>query len=102
MKRIIMLLSIWLVGAGISFAGQGSGLASARQAQVLLGSEVWSQVIRIENTGSTVRHPRVVHALVFELAGILWYRQPQVAGLKQRPREEAMGTGGWMGAMLPG
>ncbi len=30
-------------------------------------------MITIENKGSTARYPRTVHALVFELVGILWF-----------------------------
>jgi len=47
-------------------------LVHARRAQALLGPDVWSRVIRIENTAARSRYPRTVHALVFELAGILW------------------------------
>ncbi len=48
-------------------------LARARQAQALLGPGVWSEIIRIENTGSTRRYPRTLHALVFEFADLLWF-----------------------------
>jgi len=48
-------------------------LANARRAQALLGHDVWSRLIRIENTGDTTTYPRTVHALVFELVGILWF-----------------------------
>lgn len=73
MKRIIPLLVAWLVLASVAFAGERSSLENARRAQALLGADVWSQVIRVENTGSTARYPRTVHALVFELVGILWF-----------------------------
>jgi hypothetical protein len=48
-------------------------LEQARRAQALLGPETWSRVIRIENDTSASRYPRTLHALVFELAGILWF-----------------------------
>lgn len=48
-------------------------LLHARRAQTLLGSDIWSQVIRIENRARQSRYPRQLHALVFELAGILWF-----------------------------
>lgn len=48
-------------------------LAQARRAQMMLGSETWSQLIRVENRAAESRYPRVVHALVFELAGVLWF-----------------------------
>ncbi len=50
-----------------------ASLDHARQVQALLGSDVWSQVIRIENDNRTKHYPRVVHAVVFELADILWF-----------------------------
>ncbi len=48
-------------------------LENARRAQALLGAGVWSQVIEIENAAGGARYPAVVHALVFEFAGILWF-----------------------------
>lgn len=51
----------------------GLSLDHARHAQVLLGSEVWSRILRIENITRDGRHPRELHALVFEFGGILWF-----------------------------
>lgn len=48
-------------------------LLHAREAQARLGAEVWSRVIRIENQTPVQGYPKVVHALVFELAGVLWF-----------------------------
>lgn len=48
-------------------------LDHARHARALLGPATWSQIIRIENDGRHSPYPRVVHALVFELAGLLWF-----------------------------
>jgi hypothetical protein len=48
-------------------------LLHARRGQALLGPDVWSQVIRVENGGDTRVYPRTVHALVFELVGQLWF-----------------------------
>ena len=48
-------------------------LTHARQAQAMLGPDVWSRVIRIENEGPAHRYPRTLHALVFELDGLLWF-----------------------------
>ncbi|MBC7365275.1 MAG: hypothetical protein H7343_00465, partial [Undibacterium sp.] len=75
MKRFSSLLALWLLCAcaSVSSAGENSGLAHARRAQVLLGADVWSQVISVQNTGRTAHYPRTVHALVFELAGVLWF-----------------------------
>jgi hypothetical protein len=54
-------------------ARAADSLDHARQARQLLGPETWARVIRIENEGRSRRYPRIVHALVFELAGILWF-----------------------------
>jgi hypothetical protein len=72
-KRFFRCVAFWLLFFAISFASEVSDLASARRAQNLLGTNLWSQVIRVENTGSNARYPKVVNALVFELAGILWF-----------------------------
>lgn len=48
-------------------------LLHAREARARLGAEVWSQVIRVENQTSGQGYPKVVYALVFELAGVLWF-----------------------------
>lgn len=48
-------------------------LVHARRAQAALGPDVWSRVIRIENQARGSRYPRVLHALVFELASVLWF-----------------------------
>jgi hypothetical protein len=44
-----------------------------RMAQARLGPDVWSRVITIENDARRSPYPKIVHALVFELAGILWF-----------------------------
>lgn len=48
-------------------------LAHARRAQAALGPETWTRVIRVENAARFSRYPRVVYAVVFELADILWF-----------------------------
>ncbi len=48
-------------------------LAHARRAQLLLGGDTWSRLLRIENRAAASAYPPVVHALVFELAGLLWF-----------------------------
>jgi len=74
MKRFSPLLAIGLLClcATVSAAIENPRLANAHRAQAILGPDVWSQVITIENRGGNARYPRTVHALVFELAGILW------------------------------
>jgi len=61
-----------MVGAALG-RGADSSLAAARRAQAQLGPEVWSEIIRVENDARTARYPRVLHALVFEIAGVLWF-----------------------------
>ena len=61
-----------VVGAAL-VRGADLSLETARRAQALLGPGVWSQVIRVENEARVSRYPRELHALVFELAGVLWF-----------------------------
>ena len=58
---------------GVSTLCADDSLAHARQAQAMLGPDVWSQVIRIENATPRGTYPQTLHALVFELAGVLWF-----------------------------
>lgn len=51
-------------------------LNQVRRAQSLLGTDIWSQIVRVENDARPSRYPRRLHALVFELAGILWFYTP--------------------------
>ena len=48
-------------------------LEQARRAQALLGPDIWSEIVRVENDTRGGRYPSCLHALVFELAGILWF-----------------------------
>src|SRR5256885_1866204 len=61
-----------MVGAAYG-RGADSSLAAAQRAQAELGPEVWSEVIRVENPARGSAYPRTFHALVFELADILWF-----------------------------
>ncbi len=70
MPRFSILLFL-LLGA-IPLHAQTS-LENAAHARSLLGPAVWSKIIRIENDSRLGRYPRVVHALVFELCGVLWF-----------------------------
>jgi hypothetical protein len=65
----LLLLLILLVAVA---RGQTS-LESAFHAQALLGPEVWSRVITVRNDARKSSYPKTVHALVFELIGILWF-----------------------------
>jgi hypothetical protein len=67
----VFCLAAWLLLAVALRADDG--LADALQARALLGADVWSRVIRIENEGSVRRYPRTVFALVFEICGRLWF-----------------------------
>lgn len=51
-------------------------LDHARKAQSLLGPDIWSEIVRVENDARPSRYPRRLHALVFELAGVLWFYTP--------------------------
>jgi hypothetical protein len=71
-SRFLSLTAL-LVVLSVVTTRAASSLDSALEAQARLGTEVWSQVIRIENKTPAKGYPKVVHALVFELADILWF-----------------------------
>lgn len=48
-------------------------LESAQRARALLGPEVWSRILRIDNLAVRSVYPATVYALVFETSGILWF-----------------------------
>jgi|UniRef100_UPI004049449A hypothetical protein len=48
-------------------------LAAAHHARRMLGPDVWSKVLRIENTNPHSPYPVTVYATVFETGGILWF-----------------------------
>jgi len=69
---------VLLLLAGAAFAAPAplpGGFADALAARSLLGPDIWSRVVRIDNAGGAGRnaYPRDVYALVFELSGILWF-----------------------------
>ena len=70
--RLLAVVALFISITVVASAGDKS-LEQARRAQALLGSDVWSQVIRVENRDRTAHYPRVVHALVFEFADMLWF-----------------------------
>ena len=71
MSRVTFWFAL-VVGAAL-VRGADVSLETARRAQALLGPGVWSQVIRVENDAHPSRYTRELHALVFELAGVLWF-----------------------------
>jgi hypothetical protein len=50
-----------------------TSLENARRAQLTLGEDIWSQIIRVENATRGGHYARTVYALVFELQGLLWF-----------------------------
>ncbi len=67
MRRLLVL------GFLLGFASAAdASLAAARQARALLGPDVWSRVVRIENERPGA-YPAEVHATVFAFDGILWF-----------------------------
>jgi hypothetical protein len=72
------LFALFLLAASPAFAREPEGLNDALAARSLLGPEIWSRVVRIDNAGHTgmekrTPYPRTVFGLVFELSGILWF-----------------------------
>ncbi len=39
----------------------------------MIGEETWSRIVEVENTNAESVYPSSLHALVFELGGILWF-----------------------------
>lgn len=70
--HVLTLLLLALAPLGAPLSAQ-TPLDDARRAGGLLGAAVWSQVIEIRNDNRRSLYPETVHALVFELAGILWF-----------------------------
>lgn len=70
--KLASALAVFLVLSAASPAADHS-LVHARRAQALLGPETWSQIIRVENRARASAYPATLHALVFELAGVLWF-----------------------------
>lgn len=67
----------WLfLAVAVAECGADHSLEQARRARDLLGPGGWAQVIRIENAATRSPYPRELHALVFELAGLLWFYTP--------------------------
>jgi hypothetical protein len=52
---------------------RGDPLDNVRRAEAMLGPGIWTRGIRIENATAHGRYPETVHALIFELSGILWF-----------------------------
>jgi hypothetical protein len=72
------LFALLLLAASPVAARELEGLNDALAARSLLGPEIWSRVVRINNTGVTglekrSPYPKTVYGLVFELSGILWF-----------------------------
>ncbi len=67
------ILSILILGMLAAAPAGADSLSSALDARARLGSAVWSRVLRIENDNPGRPYPARLHALVFELEGILWF-----------------------------
>lgn len=67
------LLSLLVIAVSVDALRADPTLAHARRAQEMLGPETWSRIVRIENDSPQSRYPRVLHALIFELQGVLWF-----------------------------
>jgi hypothetical protein len=70
LHRLLLALALF----AFSLTGFGSpSLQHARQAREMIGRELWSRIIRIQNTNARSVYPAEVYALVFELGGLLWF-----------------------------
>jgi hypothetical protein len=70
-RYLTRLLFLLLIGTAVLRAQ--SSLENARRAQLMLGDGMWSQILRVENETRFGRYAPTVHALVFELQGLLWF-----------------------------
>ncbi|MEO7598953.1 MAG: hypothetical protein ABIV50_08470 [Opitutus sp.] len=52
---------------------RADSLENAQRARAMLGADVWSRVIRIENIAVASKYPPMLFAVVFELSGLLWF-----------------------------
>src|SRR5699024_9178481 len=43
------------------------------QAHQMLGPEIWSQVVKLENRNDKSRYPSTLYATVFEFNDVLWF-----------------------------
>jgi hypothetical protein len=56
-----------------TLVGRAESLENAQRARAMLGPNVWARVIRVENVAERSRYPEIVHAVIFELGGVLWF-----------------------------
>lgn len=67
----ILLFCCVLVGSALGHTS--SALENVQRARTLLGPDVWSRIVRVENVARSTTYPRTVYALIFETSGILWF-----------------------------
>jgi hypothetical protein len=67
------LFFLFVLTFACSLPAQSHHASAAFRARELLGHDTWSKVLRIENSNPESAYPRVVYALVFEFADILWF-----------------------------
>lgn len=69
MRVLVLLLLVVL----FSLPGAAHTLEAVLDARGRLGPGVWSRVLRIHNDRPEGPYPAELHALVFELGGVLWF-----------------------------
>ncbi|WP_107833751.1 hypothetical protein [Opitutus sp. ER46] len=74
-RLVLLAVCLLLVPASAPAALERS-LDHVWTARAGLGDEAWAEVLRIENQRRTGRYPRILHALVFEFEGLLWFYTP--------------------------
>lgn len=73
MRRRLLLVFLLCTSPLFAAVQTAPTREAAWQAQRLLGPEVWSRVLRIENSNPASPFPPIVYATVFEMGGILWF-----------------------------
>lgn len=71
--RMLPAVLLFLLFPVLGRALESPTQEAAWQARRMLGEGVWSRVLRIENDDRHSPYPATVHALVFEMGGLLWF-----------------------------
>lgn len=56
-----------------AFAAAHTAPEAALQAQEMLGQDIWSRVVKLENSNEKSRYPSTLYATVFEFDKVLWF-----------------------------
>ena len=72
-RQLVLVLLLLAALVGVQHAA--TSLDRLQAARDLLGPDVLSRIVRIDNTAVHTRYPSHLYALVFEVGGLLWFYQ---------------------------